>query len=183
MAVRRLPIVLCAAQTSATALLTLWADRVDWLLKDTNRIPPRFVKVHLAVIDLREIWRGVNAPTIPLNFAGLKPFQLFGLSVPEVLYLIAVAVLWYLVGYFREQRKVQMSRAVAVAILVWGAILLFLSIVQMPEAFPWTFAFGRVFRLNRFLNAMLFGVWALVLIRFSLRKFRVALQTQHRSHS
>jgi hypothetical protein len=58
---------------------------------------------------------------------------------------LAVAVLWYLVGHFREQRKVQKSRVVAIAILLWGMILLCLSIVPMPEAFPWTF-----FRPDRF---------------------------------
>jgi hypothetical protein len=176
---RKLPIALCVAQTAATAILTFWADRMEWLLGDSNRIPPHFVKLHLAVLDLRELWRGINAPTFPFNFAGLKPFKLLGLSVPEILYLITVAVLWYLVGYFREQRKMQKNRVVAIAILMWGVILLLLSIVQMPEAFPWTFAFGRIFRPNRFLNPLLYTVWSLILIRFGVKNLRASLETQH----
>jgi hypothetical protein len=109
---RRLPITLCIAQTAVTAVLTFWADRMERLLADSNRIPPHFVKLHLAVLSLREIWRGINAPTVPLNFAGLKPFQLLGLSVPEILYLIAVAALWYLVGHFWEQRKMERCRRI-----------------------------------------------------------------------
>ena len=136
---RKLPLALCVAQTAATAILTFWADRMEWLRGDSNRIPPHFVKLHLAVLDLREVWRGINAPTFPFNFAGLKPFSLLGLSVPEILYLIAVAVLWYLVGYLREQRKMQKRRAVSIAVLLWGTILLCLSIALIPEAFPWTF--------------------------------------------
>ncbi len=176
---RRLPITLCAAQTAATAVLTFWAGRMEWLRGDSRRIPPHFVKLHLAVLDLREIWRGINAPTVPFNFAGLKPFQLLGLSVPEILYLMAVAVLWYVVGYFGERRQMQKSRFVSIAILLWGVILLLLTIVQMPEAFPWTFAFGRIFRLNRFLNALLYAVWALIMIRFGVKNLRASLQTQH----
>jgi hypothetical protein len=176
---RRLPIALSVAQTVATAVLTFWADRMDWLLGESRRIPPHFAKLHLAVLELRQIWRGINAPTFPFNFAGLKPFQLLGLSVPEILYLIAVAVLWYLVGYFCEQRKMQTSRVVAIAISLWGAILLLLSIVQMPEAFPWTFAFGRIFQPNRFLNALLYAVWSLILIRFGVKNLGRSLQTQH----
>jgi hypothetical protein len=180
---RKLPLALCVAQTAETAILTFWADRMEWLRGDSNRIPPHFVKLHLAVLDLREVWRGINAPTFPFNFAGLKPFSLLGLSVPEILYLIAVAVLWYLVGYFREQRKMQKNRVVAIAILLWGLILLLLSIVQMPEAFLWTFAFGRIFRPNRFLNALLYAVWALVLIRFGVKNLRAFSQTQQNGRS
>lgn len=146
-------------------------------------MPLHFVKLHLAVLDLREIWRGINAPTVPFNSAGQKPFQLLGLSVPEILYLIAVAVLWYLVGYFGERRKMQKSHVVAIAILLWGVILLLLSIVQMPEAFPWTFAFGRIFRLNRFLNALLYAVWSLILIRFGIKNIRASQQTEHATHA
>lgn len=108
-----------------TAILTFWADRMERLHGDSDRIPPHFVRFRLAVLDLREIWRGINAPTVPFNFAGLKPFQIFGLSTPEILYLIAVAVLWYLVGHFCEQPQVQMSRIFAGATLIWGAVLFF----------------------------------------------------------
>ena len=105
---RKLPIALCVCQTGATALLTLWADRVDWLLGDSHRIPPRFVKLHLAVIDLRNIWRGVNAPTVPFNLTGsaaYRHFQVLGLSVAELFYFVLVAILWYWVGHLFEERK------------------------------------------------------------------------------
>lgn len=176
---RKLPIVLCLAQTTMTAVLTFWADKMEWLLGDSHRIPPHFVRFHLAALDLREIWRGLNAPTFPFNLAGLKPFQLFGLSVPEILYLIAVAVLWYWVGHYRTERTTQMSRLPAIAILSWGVILLFLSIVQMPEAFPWTFAFGRIFRPIRLLNALQYAIWSSVLIRFGVKNLLVSLRPQH----
>ena len=120
MASRRLPIALCVTQTAATAALTFWADRMQWLLADSNRVPPHFVRLNLAALDLREVWRGINAPTVPFNFAGLKPFQLLGLSVPEILYLMAVGVLWYLVGYFHGQRTTLRNPAVSIAILLWG---------------------------------------------------------------
>ena len=156
---------------------------MEWLLADSNRIPPHFVRLHLAVLDLRQIWRGINAPTVPFNFSGLGSFQLLGLSVGEFLYLVAVAVLWYLVGYFSEKRQMETNRGVAIAILVWGVILLCLSIVQVPEAFPWTFAFGRIFRPVRLLNALLYAVWALVLIRFGVKGIRAFFQAQRNAGS
>ena len=71
----RFPIALCLTQTAVTAVLTMWADRVDWLLGDSNRIPPTFLRVHMLVIELRRVWRGVNAPTLP-SFA-LNVFFIF----------------------------------------------------------------------------------------------------------
>ena len=82
---------------------------MDWLLGDSNRIPPRFVQVHLAAIELRQVWRGVNAPTFPFNLAGQRHFQLLGLSIAEILYLIAVAVLWYLCGILAAGKKSEPS--------------------------------------------------------------------------
>jgi hypothetical protein len=54
----------------------------------------------MLVIKLKRVWRGVNAPTLPFNFAGQKRFEILGLSVPEILYLFAVAALWFLVWVF-----------------------------------------------------------------------------------
>ena len=174
---RRMPIALCVAQTTATAALTFWADRMEWLLPDSSRIPPHFVRLHLAVLDVREVWRGINAPTVPFNFAGLKPFQLLGLSVPEILYLVAVAVLWYLVGYFHEQRNTQKNPVVSIAILLWGVILLCLCIVLMREAFLRSFFYPV-----RFLNALLYAIWALVLIRFGAKNLRAFYGPQQNIH-
>lgn len=172
------PVALCVTQTVVTAVLTVWADRVDWLLGDSNRIPPPFLKVHMLVIELRRVWRGVNAPTLPFNFAGQKRFQILGLSVPEILYLFAVAALWFLVGYFRERTKQRNadpsrstgpSKTIAVAILVWGVVLFLFALLQIREAFPLGFTFGNTFNLIAFLNVALYALWAVLLIRFGFK--------------
>jgi hypothetical protein len=182
-----LAIALSVIQTAVTAVLTLWADRVDWLVGDSNRHPPSFVRVHLAVIDLREIWRGVNAPTIPFNFAGQKHVHVLGLSMPEILYLAAVAVLWYSIGRLYEQRKLATpanletsrwrKRVLGVCTLAWGIILLALGVVQIPSAFPWTFAFGRILRPRALINALLYVAWSLILIGFGAVKLRASVET------
>jgi hypothetical protein len=163
---QKLSIGLCAAQTAATAILTFWADRMEWMRGDSNRIPPRFARLNYVILDLRNTWRSINAPTFPLNYAGLKSFHFLG----EILYLIAVAVLWYLVGYFHEQEGMQKKRAVAIAIFLWGVILLCLSVAVMPAALEGG-ALGA-------LNALLYTVWALVLIRLGVKNLRAFSQTQ-----
>jgi hypothetical protein len=174
----RFPIALCVIQTAVTAVLTLWADRVDWLLADSNRIPPSFLRVHMLVIQLRRVWRGVNAPTLPFNFAGQKRFQILGFSVPEILYLFAVAALWFLVGYFRERAKerntnpspnTEHSKTIAAAILIWGVVLFLFALLQIREAFPWGFTFARTFNLIALLNVPLYALWAALLIRFGFK--------------
>lgn len=173
----RFPLALGVLQTAITAVLTLWADRVDWLLGDSNRVPPSFLKVHMLVIELRQVWRGVNAPTLPFNFAGQKRFQILGLSVPEILYLVAVAALWFLVGYFRELAKQRNanslqstgpSKTIAAAILVWGVVLFLFALLQIHEAFPWGFTF-RIFKLSAFLDVFLYALWAALLLRFGFK--------------
>jgi hypothetical protein len=173
----RFPIALCLIQTAVTTVLTVWADRVDWLLGDSNRIPPTFLRVHMLVIELRRVWRGVNAPTLPFNFAGQKRFQILGLSVPEVLYPFAVAALWFLVGYFREQATERNanpsqnrgpSKTIAAAILLWGVVLFLFALLQIREAFPWGFTF-RIFNLSAFLNVFLYALWAGLLTRFGCK--------------
>jgi hypothetical protein len=176
---RKLPIALCVAQTAVTAILTCWADRMNWLRGDSNRFLPHFARLHLAVLDLRETWRSINAPTFPLNNAGFNGYPVSGLSVAEILYLVAVAVVWYLVGYFHEQRKMRQRRVVSIAVLIWGIILLCLSIAVMPET---AFKAGFFIPLG-FLNASLYAVWALVLIRFGLRNLRAFSQTQQNGRS
>jgi len=183
----RLPIVPCAIQTAVTGLLTLWADRVDWLLGDSNRIPPPPRKIHILVIQLRRVWRGVNAPTLPFNYAGHQRFHILGLSVPEIPYLLAVVALWFLVGYFREpakQRKLNPSRTtgssktIPVGSMVWEVILLLFSLLQIREAFR-GFRFWRTFNLTAALNVPLYAMGAVVLIRFGLQ----ALETLNRQTS
>jgi len=167
---RKLPLALCVAQTAATAILTFWADRMEWMRGDSNRIFSRFARLNYVILDLRNTWRSINAPTFPLNYAGFKSFHVLGLSSGEILYLIAVAVLWYLVGYFCEQEGIQKRRAVAIAVLLWGVILLCLSVVVMPVAFE----AGPL----GVLNALLYAVWALVLIRLGVKNLRAFSQTQ-----
>ena len=179
----RLPVALCVIQTAVTAGLTVWADRVDWLLGDSNRVPPPFLKVHMLVIELRRVWRGVNAPTLPFNFAGQKRFQILGLSVPEILYPFAVAALWFLVGYFREQVKQRNanpsqstghSKTIALAILIWGVVIFLFALLQIREAFPWGFTFGRTFNPTAFLNVALYALWSVLMIRFGSRALAAA---------
>src|SRR5215472_16355502 len=93
----KLALVLPVAQVVITAILTLWADRVTWLLGNSNRVPGPFTHLDLLVISLRLIWRGVNAPACPLCAANS--------NVGELLYLAAVAVLWYSVGRFLDHRR------------------------------------------------------------------------------
>jgi hypothetical protein len=176
--VLRLPIALCVAQTAVTAILTFWADRMWWMYAfSPNRTVPRFARLHLAVVPFRQTWSSINAPTFPLNYAendyaGLKGYRV--LSVGEILYLIAVAVLWYLVGYFYERRKMRKRRVVAVAILIWGVILLCFCIVMVPDM---VFNAGGFDSLG-FLNTSPYGVWGLVLIRFGVKNLRSFSQTQ-----
>jgi hypothetical protein len=102
------------------------------LLALSNRAPGPYVYVHLFIIEARVIWRGVNAPTFPLSRA-------FGVS--EILYLAAVAALWYLVGRFFDRRGrsevpegqgIKTSRTILhFLMMVWGIFLLLESL--------WTF--------------------------------------------
>jgi hypothetical protein len=165
----RLPIALCVAQTAVTAILTFWADRMRWMYAySPDRTVPRFARLHLAVVLFRETWSSINAPTFPLNYADRV------LSVGEILYLIAVAVLWYLVGYFHEQRKMRQRRVVSVAILTWGVILLCLFIAMVSDM---VFRAGGFDALG-FLRASPYGVWGLILIRFGVKNLRSSSQTQ-----
>lgn len=177
---RKLAIALCIVQTTATAVLTLWADRMEWLLADSNRIPPHFVRLHLAVLDLRVIWDGINAPVV-FKFGGLK-LRFLGVAVGEILYIMGVAVLWFLVGRFVSQPRREVRRTVALAILLWGAILLFFTVLQMHGAFLWGFVF-RIFHPVPLINALLYAVWSLILVRFGIRNLRLSSQGPHVTHS
>ena len=121
---------------------------------------------------------GVNAPTFPLNLAGQKQLRLWGLSVPEILYLIAVAALWHVVGHFRDYQE---QRGVAISVFHVRAVesspLRSLAgrrcySLQVPQAFAWNFAFGRVLRPTALINAVLYAVWSLAFARYGFRHFR-----------
>jgi hypothetical protein len=162
---------------------------MEWLRGDSSSLLPHFARLHYAILDFRETWRSINAPTFPLNLSGLTHLHVLGFGVGEILYLLAVAALWYLVGYFHERQGMRTGRFVSIAVLVWGVVLMCLFIVMIretaleaqsiisagePSAFPygmWGLSLGL---LNRFP----YGVWGLVLIRFGVRNLRSFSQPQ-----
>jgi hypothetical protein len=177
----RLSLLLPIVQSVITAVLTIWADRVDWLLLGGGtRFPPPFVRLHLLVIDLRRIWRGINSPTFPLNLSGLSEFRILGLGVGEILYLAAVVLLWYWVGRFFDRRRgleiapvqtAQWRKAVLAVLTLGGGVFLFIiGILLIPEAFPVTFAFGRIVRPTMLIADGLHFLWSLILVVFATRQ-------------
>jgi hypothetical protein len=185
----RLPIALCVAQTTVTAIITFWADRMEWLRGDSRSLLPRFATLHYAILDFRETWRSINAPTFPLNLSGFKRFHVWGFSVGEIMYLLAVAFLWFLVGYFYERRQMRKRRSVSIAVLGWGVILLCLFGVMIRNigfeassfAFPGSpnnFPYGLWGLSLGVLNAVPYGIWGLVFIRFGVRNLRSFSQAQ-----
>ena len=59
--------ILATFQTLLTVVLTFAADRVHWPHGLTNRPFPD--RLHSFITNLRSVWMGVNAPTLPLNIA------------------------------------------------------------------------------------------------------------------
>ena len=166
----KLALVLPVAQVVITAILTLWADQVTWLLGDSNRVPGSFTHFHLLVISLRLIWRGVNAPTCPLCAARS--------NIGELLYLAAVAVLWYLVGRFLDHRRgvqpgasyesQKQKTAVAVLTLVWGVALLALGIIESDRQV------SASFRVEARIICALFFLWGSLLVAIPTRELLLA---------
>ena len=88
--------------------------------------------IHLFAIEARLIWRDVNAPTYPLCLASGE--KILGLA----LYLVAVAVLWYLVGRLIDRRRRseapdgqgnKTSKTIFCLLMMsWGLFLLFGSL-------------------------------------------------------
>ncbi len=180
---RKLPIALSVAQTAVTAILTFWADRMEWMFGySPNRVLPHFARLHLNILYLRKFWYSVNAATFPLNTTGLKGYRVF--SVGEILYLIAVAAVWYLLGHLCSRRTTPKRRVGPIALILWGAILLYLCIAWLPEAaFPETAFETRLVSPLGLLNVSLYGIWGLVLIWFGVRNLRASAQVQHSAHS
>jgi hypothetical protein len=186
----RLRVALCIAQTALTVVLTVWADKMDWLRTHFTSVPPKFYRWHLLVIDLREIWRGVNAPTVPFNLtqpnsAMYTYRQVFGLSMAEILYFILVAILWYWVGYFFEERRRAKptlsdeirpkSRVKALLFVGWGLFVLAVAILQLPEVLVW----GRIFRLVPFFKVLFYTAWSLSLMMLGVARLRASRKTLH----
>jgi len=188
--VNPLRVALCIAQTALTVLLTVWADKMDWLGGHFASVPPKFYSLHLVVIDLREIWRGVNAPTVPFNVtqpgsAEYRHVQLLGLSVAELFYFVLVALLWYWVGHLFERRKPARaavsdhirpkSRRNALLLVGWGLLVLLFAILQLPEVLVW----GRIFRLVLFFKVLFYTAWSLALMMLGVTRLRSSLRTLH----
>jgi hypothetical protein len=170
-------LVLPIVQVIITAVLTLWADRVDWMRTESNRAPGPYVHVHLMVIKARYIWSGVNAPTFPFCMAtGVWP-PVLHLAIGEILYLIAVALLWYRVGSSFDQRKGSAVPAIPgtgtgrktifrFLLVGWGLFLLFGNVWTIGDAFPVLFLGGRLFRPDFVIVRTLFLLWSVVLVVF-----------------
>jgi hypothetical protein len=182
----RFAIVLPAAQVTATAILTYWADRVEWIaFGDGPRAAGRFVRVHLLAIALRQVWRGVNAPALPFTFvgyAGTYP-RILGFGLSELLYFAAVGLVWWFVGlYFDErisgahQERWQRMRASAVLGMAWGLVLFVLTFVRIQDSlqiFPDTNMFRNLLFLLRnrpevILTHILFVLWSVALLAFNI---------------
>jgi len=185
----RLSRVLPTIQVAITAVLTIWADRVD--SQHLHGLPPIFVRMSLYVFVLRRMWRGVNAPTFPMYFAsGPNRPEVLGLGVGEILYLIGVAILWFLVGRFLDRWRGMSFDAVSskrriftsALILAWAAFLLVSAILIFPNFFPETFNAGRVVRADALVTYALQLLWALALIAFSLRELVRCVQQMKTSH-
>jgi hypothetical protein len=174
----KLGVALPIVQVIITAVLTLWADRVDWmLLGNSTRVPGPYVHVHMMMIEARQIWSGINAPTFPLCFArGVWP-PVLRLAIFETLYLGAVALLWYRVGSYFDQRKRPAVPSISLAgtgrkrifrflLVGWGTFLLFGNIWTIGDAFPVLFLGGRLIRPDVVIVRTLFLLWSVILIVF-----------------
>ena len=182
----RLSIALPVAQVAITAVLTFWANRVDWIVfGESNRVPGRFARLDLVVIYARLLWRGVNAPTFPLCMMRGHPTRwTLGFGAGELLNLSAVAFLWYSVGRFFDRRRdldvpnerqtKGRKRVISILLLAWGMFLLGVSLLGVrdslrlfPGASPLaTLSFLLHFRPYVLWDEALFLLWSLILIVF-----------------
>lgn len=179
---RALPV----AQVTLTAVLTAWADRYDRILGETKHGPGPFAPVHLFVISLRPIWRGVNGPTCPLCLAGSSNHPIAGFGVAELLYFAAVAFLWYLVGRYLDRRRALLSlttirdsareKVYALLTVTWGTLLLSFTILVTQNSFPATFGGGRIIRPEAVIGCALLLLWSLLLITWGTRKLLFILR-------
>ena len=182
----RFSLALPIVQVVITAVLTLWADRVDWLLVDSKRVPGPFVHMRLLVLALRVIWRGVNAPTWPLSLAGSSNYSTLGFSAGELLYLAAVAALWYFVGRFLdrrtglqplESRQIPLRKSIfAVCTMAWGIGLFSWSLLSLDNFFPVTFSGTHIIRPDAVTIYALFLLWSFLLIAIPAHKLALAIR-------
>ncbi len=178
----KLALVLPIVQVGITAILTQWADRVSWILLGSSRAPGPLVHLHLFVIELRVIWRGVNAPAFPLGQLVwvLPSYRILGFGVDDLFYLVGVLILWYLIGRKLDRRRIVIpaaeSRTTITKILsllftlALGMYLFVLSLVNFHEQF--SFAREYYTRFDGLAVCGLFLIWSLILIISSGLKLR-----------
>jgi hypothetical protein len=178
----KLALLLPVVQVGITAILTQWADRVSWILLGSSRAPGPLVHLHLFVIELRVIWRGINAPAFPLGQLAwvLPTYRILGFGVDDLFYLVGVLILWHLVGRKLDRRRTGIagaeSRTATTRILftlfmmALGLYLFILSLVSFHEEF--SFARGYYIRFYGLAVCSLFLLWSLILITSSGLKLR-----------
>jgi hypothetical protein len=178
----KLALVLPVVQVGITAILTQWADRVSWILLGSSRAPGPLVHLHLFVIELKMIWRGINAPAFPLGQLAwvLPSYPIFGFGVDDLFYLVGVLILWYLVGRKLDRRRIGIAAAesrttttkilFALPMMALGMYLFVLTIVSFHKEF--SFAREYYIRLYGLAVCSLFLLWSLILITSSGLKLR-----------
>jgi hypothetical protein len=181
----KLSLVLLMIQVSITAILNVWANRVDWMLLGGygRHAPVHFVYLDFFIIYARLIWGGVNAPAFPFSLlSGNDTWWTGAFGVRGVIYLMEVALLWYLVGRFFDRRRgLELSqhseitppkRTVAVLLVIWGVLLLAFSILMIHDSlslFPNATTLENLLflfraRLYQLCTLCLFVAWSVVLI-------------------
>jgi hypothetical protein len=147
------------------------------------------------MVRLSYAWRGVNAPTFPLNLADDPHRWTLGFGVGGLLYVYAVAVLWYRVGRFidgargnksfTEDPARAPSLGVAIFAAAWAISLLGFSVFGIYSRF---FQNGFPARQNLvfFLNDpeflvsdVLFLLWSVILTLVFGRKLVRAIVHGH----
>jgi hypothetical protein len=184
----KLALALPAVQVSITTVLMLWADRVGWMLMGgDHRAPGPYVHVHLMAIKVRYIWSGVNAPTFPYCLLTGDWPPVLHLAIGEVLYLIAVTLLWYWIGSYFDHRKGSAVPATPRAgtvrktilrflLVGWGMFLLFCNLWTIGDSFPELYLGGRLFRPEVVIVRTLFLLWSAILVVFPSIKLAQDLQ-------
>ena len=186
----KLALVLPIVQVGITAILTQWADRVSWiLLSNSSRAPGRLVHLHLFMIELRVIWRGVNAPAFPVGWlAELLPmYRILGFGVDDLFYLAGVFVLWYLVGRRLDRCRIETPPAdprttsgkipFHLLIMALGMCLLFLSLLEFHREI--SFARDYFIRFYDLAVCTLFLLWSLILLIFSGVSLTRGIRSRH----
>jgi hypothetical protein len=181
----KLSLVLPIVQVSITAILNFWANRVDWMRFGGYRGHPpiHFVNLDFFIINARLVWRGVNAPTFPFSaLSGRADFWNWAFGIYGLIYLGAVAFLWYLVGRFFDRRRGVASssdceisapnRIVTVLLMVWGVFLLAFSVLEIYAFLPsfpnttllWNLPSLLLERHYELLTWLMFLAWSVTLI-------------------